>query len=349
MKKSIYLLLGYLLVISLTFFLGCTGEDGPPGKDAVGVDSRSPMVSLVLPVPHDTIKGTMTAIANAIDNVGVQRVVFYINGSDQVNDSTAAWVYEAPAPGQYQFDFNLTELGLIPFEVNTITARAYDVAQNSAQTAPVIFYYGGPPDEGTVYLRNYNTSADTFMHWSIADSGVVDTTTEWTTRFIPSNACSLRAARVYLNELPGDPVAYKFAGFRVRAYESNGAYPTNILADTSYSESDLLAVIDTTQGWLELELPAVAIDAGEQFHLSLMVDDSASASAHMSIRAEPVQRYIVPIQNKSGLKDSTGSWKTLQEHFQFGTDTWEFWMEAKVEYPDNAEQVLKPAGLRVER
>ncbi len=87
-------------------------------------DTTPPTVSMTAPANNATISGTVTVSANADDNVGVTRVEFYRSGS------TTPLATRTSAP--YSFSFNTTN---VTNGTYTLTARAYDAANNSTTSS----------------------------------------------------------------------------------------------------------------------------------------------------------------------------------------------------------------------
>jgi hypothetical protein len=82
-------------------------------------DTTQPVVSLTTPAGGSTVFGNVNVSANAIDNVGVSKVEFYIDGSLASSDTDN--------PFSYAWDTTTLSNGS-----HTISAKAYDAAGNSA-------------------------------------------------------------------------------------------------------------------------------------------------------------------------------------------------------------------------
>jgi hypothetical protein len=87
------------------------------------VDTTPPTASIASPTGGN-VSGTVTVNANAADNVGVSRVEFYVNGSLVGTDAAAP----------YQYSWNTAALAN---GSATLSAKAFDAAGNSAQSAAV--------------------------------------------------------------------------------------------------------------------------------------------------------------------------------------------------------------------
>ncbi len=92
--------------------------------NASTADTTPPIVSITNPAQGATVirKSTVVLSASASDNVGVVRVEFYVNGSLQCTDTSAAYTCSWKVPNQ-------------PNRSHQIEARAYDQAGNSASSA----------------------------------------------------------------------------------------------------------------------------------------------------------------------------------------------------------------------
>lgn len=106
-----------------TFSMTCTGPGGSDTKSvAVTVDAQSPNVALTSPANGAVVEGAVTLAASATDNLSVQRVDFYTDGSLAASDNTSP----------YTLTTSLTEEGQ-----HTLLAQAVDTAGNLAASTPV--------------------------------------------------------------------------------------------------------------------------------------------------------------------------------------------------------------------
>ena len=90
-------------------------------------DTQAPSVSLTAPANGATVSGTVAVSATATDNVGVTRVEFYRGTTLLGTDTTAT------GGNQYSVNWNTTQSTNGP---HSITARAYDAANNIATSQP---------------------------------------------------------------------------------------------------------------------------------------------------------------------------------------------------------------------
>ena len=83
----------------------------------VSADTVAPTVSIGAPTSGTTVSGTATVSATASDNVGVNKVEFYLNGALKATDTAAPYTY----------GWNTTTVANGAY---TLTAKAYDAAGN---------------------------------------------------------------------------------------------------------------------------------------------------------------------------------------------------------------------------
>jgi hypothetical protein len=105
---------------------------GNTGRASVSVtvnnaaaDTTPPTVSITAPLQGATVRGRIAVRVNAVDNVGVQRVTFAVDGGAPVNDYNA--------PYEYYLD-----TATLPNGAHTVAVVAYDAARN-ATPATVAF------------------------------------------------------------------------------------------------------------------------------------------------------------------------------------------------------------------
>jgi hypothetical protein len=92
-----------------------------PYSDLIILEVIPPSVSISYPAANSTISGTVVVTAAASDNIGVERVEFYVDGVLQASDTTAP----------YQFSWNtISSVGS-----HSIVVLAYDKSGNTAQSA----------------------------------------------------------------------------------------------------------------------------------------------------------------------------------------------------------------------
>ena len=91
----------------------------------VGNDRSLAVVAITSPNSGDTVIGTVNVAATASDNTAVSRVEFFVNGASLGSDTTFP----------YAFSWNTSTLARGSY---TLTARAYDTANNVQQSAGVV-------------------------------------------------------------------------------------------------------------------------------------------------------------------------------------------------------------------
>jgi len=105
------------------------GNTSAPSAAAVATtqtpDTTAPVVSVTAPAEGQVLTGTVTVTATASDNVAVTKVEFYVDDQQLENTDTTS---------PYGFSLDSTTL---PFGTHTITARAYDAANNITTSTPV--------------------------------------------------------------------------------------------------------------------------------------------------------------------------------------------------------------------
>ena len=113
------------------FYVYNAWADGSGQAQVTGIvqihDNTSPTVSITSPVNNSQVakRSTVSIAANASDNVGVTKVEFYVNGELTCTDTTAS----------YSCSFDTTNRKRVPY---TITAKAYDAANNSSSTTSYV-------------------------------------------------------------------------------------------------------------------------------------------------------------------------------------------------------------------
>ncbi len=108
------------LCIILLALLGC--KDKSPNEPQA--DTQAPNVSITNPAGNATVTGVVTIRANAMDNVGVTKVEFLIDGVLKSTDNGAPWEFGWDSEGEG--DGN-----------HTILAKAYDAAANVGSSSVV--------------------------------------------------------------------------------------------------------------------------------------------------------------------------------------------------------------------
>ena len=103
------------------------GNSAPSSNVTVTVahDTTLPSVSITSPANGDTVSGTVSIAASASDNTAISKVEFFVNDVLQGTDITAP----------YSHSWNTVSLARGSY---TLTAKAYDTANNVQQSAGVV-------------------------------------------------------------------------------------------------------------------------------------------------------------------------------------------------------------------
>ena len=96
----------------------------PDQKIVISVPSDIPVCSLTSPSNGEVLKGTVSVVASASDDVGVTKVLFYLDGVCVSTDTTSL----------YQWDWNTTSYSE---GAHSLYAVAYDSANNAGQSSVV--------------------------------------------------------------------------------------------------------------------------------------------------------------------------------------------------------------------
>lgn len=311
------------------FGTGCTGEEGPAGRDGTGVDNVPPVVALDHPAAGSTHADTLLAVARATDNTGVvERVEFYFDGSLMVDDTTYAIVDEAP----FRYEFDLARMD--PANgAHTLMARAYDAAGNEGVSATILVYTRRTVPPGPALLRP--AAWDTTSAWEIPLRDVVSgdaLDTLYHTRFTPERRATFDSLRLYL-EVPDNPAdRIHDRPLRIGLHRSTGFAPADTITTT------LLQIAgQDTAGWRTVIFPLTpTFDEGEPFHVSVSVD-STSDTTSVLLGVSVIDRYRFAAENRSGFyyrdPDGFARWVTFQGYRPAANPlTYELMLEAYVTY-----------------
>ncbi|MBM3326836.1 MAG: hypothetical protein FJY65_07645 [Calditrichaeota bacterium] len=282
---------GCIIVVIGLFDLGltgCRGPEGPAGINAEGVDIQPPTIELKEPWPLSKVWDHLTISAAAVDNVAINRVVFFFDGSS-IAGLTALTALNPP----YQFVIDSTNLTR---GWHFVGARAYDIAGNYADAPPRPVWVGFTRDlsDTTVFTFYHNNIAD--MIWTVPDS--VRTEALWL-RLTPAKTCSLRAVTVWLGGVFSDT-----AEVRVGIW-SGTAVPTTEKITSTKSGSELTGLVR----------PQRFSFSGRATHISndiYVVVNIGRQSANDTLKVAADDG--APYWGRSGSRDEAG-WHTLRERF----------------------------------
>jgi hypothetical protein len=93
-------------------------------QTVVATDTTSPTASITAPSASSTVKGLVPVSVNAADNIGVTKVVLWVNGA----------LYATDTISPYAFSWDTTK---VPNGANTLQATAYDAAGNQGNSARI--------------------------------------------------------------------------------------------------------------------------------------------------------------------------------------------------------------------
>jgi hypothetical protein len=113
-----------------------------------GPDTQPPTVSIVNPVPGQTVTEASPVTANAMDDVAVAWVQFYLDGKP-----LGGRVAKPP----YAVSWSTREVANGP---HTLTAQAIDTSGNVGASAPVEVTVENPPQKGPCFVVDVNTSVE---------------------------------------------------------------------------------------------------------------------------------------------------------------------------------------------
>lgn len=283
-----------LALVTLFVLSGCRGDQGPAGQDGSAFDTSPPTITLNSPEFGDTLVDTLVAQAYAIDNVEIDEVTFFLDGTSKVNDST--WSTLASSP--YEWTFALGAMGIGP-GAHTIMARAYDVERNWAETPTVIFYLDriAPPGAGVLSLGKFSDLSlyttplrDEFDSTAVLDSLLF-------ARFTADRLLRIDSVRFWVDTLANDVVTYD-RPIRVSLFTSNGVYPDSLLASALV---DSLTLAGGYPGWRSIDFrdDLIQLNAGKRFHVTLSAD-APSDTTKMVLGCVQVDPYAYETANRSG-------------------------------------------------
>ena len=322
------ILLSALILAIITLLAGCSGSDGPAGPAGSIPDNIPPTIVLTEPTAGDTLSDTLRVAANAADNVGIRRVVFYFDGSDADNDTGYVHLTEEP----YMFTFDLVGRG-VSDGLHTLMGRAYDLAGNVTDTPPIVVYTKRIINAGPAVLSNYS-DLDSMMVYTFPKrddfSGSIQVDSLWS-RFTMERSGTVDNVEIYLDSVETEVINYDTL-LTVSIYQSNGVYPTNVVATGQITTENLEF---TGFHSLPVDFPdPPSFAAGEKFHV-LMTVDGPTDTTLFGVRTAVIERYPFATDSRSGVWYDNllnpAHWETMQEQ-QGGVYTKEFLIRALVTY-----------------
>lgn len=297
----------FLFVMIPLFLLGCRGAQGPAGKDGASFDTVPPSITMLEPAYGDTLQDTLRVSVRAEDNVGIDEVTFFLDGSDQLTDTT--WSYLTQPPFIWTYD--LFQMG-VEAGFHTVMARAYDIERNHSDTPTMLVYAQPMPPLGLNVLAP--GPFDSLALRRLPMRNPLDTLLAADTllfaRFTPERNCRLDSIRVWLDSIP-DVVMHYDRPLRIGIHHSNGVFPTDTVVTMLMPTTGL-----SEFGWCSVRIPqTVTFNRGDRFHVTVSVD-SMSATTCMAIGETLVPVYDFATENRSGyyaLDTDPPGWVTFQE------------------------------------
>jgi len=330
-KNSISLLASFVAALFLiatagTGMIGCAGDTGPAGQDGASFDTTPPTISLLEPAYGELFTDTMRVTVNAVDNVGIDEVLFFLDGSDQLNDSTWTSVTEAP----YTWTYNLFDMG-VSDGAHTLMVRAYDTERNHADTPTILVNVNRLAPLGNTTL--VTAPIDTLVLRSFPKRNIntgVTTDTLLYALFSPDRSCRIDSFSVWLDSIPGVNMVYD-TPLQIGLHYSNGIYPE----DTLLTVTMQAPAIDS-YGWqyVSLDDNGILFDRGDRFHVSVSAK-FVSDTTKMAIGTTLVPTYDFAAENLSGYYAKAlvpARWQTFQESLDDPTGVPELLIRVHVYY-----------------
>lgn len=324
-SRRLFAPLTVVLLLGVLWLAGCSGNDGPAGQDGTAPDNVPPTIALTSPLPGDTLSDTLLVSANATDNAGIDKVLFYLDGSNRDNDTGYVRLVESP----YRYTWDLVKLGVTDGP-HTIVGRAFDIAGNVADTPPIIVYTKRLIRPGETTLRHWgeddSLSVTGFPVLNV-DSSAFLVDSLWT-RFTMERSGTVDSVAVYLDSLSAENVFD--TSLLIYVYRSNGVYPTRSVAGDTID----IATVETTGFYKVGFNPGPTFAQGEKFHILVTVAEPTD-STRFGLRSVVIPRYPFATDNMSGMYRNDGNipghWVTMQEVLP-APFTREFLLEAVVTY-----------------
>lgn len=113
------------LILFVLFFVVISGCKSDSSNPTSPTDSTKPTVSISTPTNNSTVTDSVLISVNATDNVGIEKVEFYIDGNLMNTRSAVPW--------QYMWIVR----DLPSNSVHTILAKAYDATNNIASSTTI--------------------------------------------------------------------------------------------------------------------------------------------------------------------------------------------------------------------
>jgi hypothetical protein len=211
-----------------------TGSSATPSvrPESLGPDLTAPSVSLTTSSTVVSNSGSITLSANATDNVGVVNVEFYKDGILIASDNSSPYTC-------------VVALGVADNGTHTFTAKAYDLAGNRTESAPVTVTVNVLPAP-TVYPFSMDDTTTTEYNTAIASADL------GSKRLAGANAiaAAFQPYRLYIYQENTLVLPLVFTGTMVVADDG-----TNVTVSTGVPDPvDPLVAADITAGTWHFEL-----------------------------------------------------------------------------------------------
>ncbi|MFZ1258306.1 MAG: Ig-like domain-containing protein [Candidatus Saccharimonas sp.] len=121
-------------------------------------DTTAPTVSLTAPAANTTVSGDLVVTATAADDVGIAKVEFYVNTTLLGTATTSPYTYTIPAAVTSQWGAGSY----------TVTARAYDAADNTTTSTGVVVTVNSTPPQTPPTSFNVTNADGTSTKVSLA-------------------------------------------------------------------------------------------------------------------------------------------------------------------------------------
>lgn len=268
----------YTLLVKAYDAAGNVGQSATVSVMVVN-DTTAPSVSLASPVNNATVSGTTTITANASDNVGVNYVEFYANGS---------LVYVTNmAP--YSYGWNTTTVNNGSY---VIYAKAYDNAGNVAQSANVSVTVNNPVPDTTAPAVSVTAPANnaTVSGTVLISAGASDNVGVSKVEFFVNGSL--------INTASAAPYTYNWDSTSI----ANGTYPITAKAyDAAGNVNQSAVTVTVINGVADTIAPTVSIisPSGSTTRVKLNGSVLIAVSANDNVGVTKVEFFLNGSLNKT--------------------------------------------------
>jgi len=174
-------------------------------------DTTAPTVSISSPAASATVSGAATVTTTVSDNVGVNKVEFYVNGALQATDTASP----------YSFSWNTSSLANGSY---TLSCKAYDAAGNVGQSSSV-----------PVTVNNSTSQQSSYTMWGSTVPGVADSG--------PDSAVEVGVK--FRSDTNGTVTGIRF----YKASTNTGTHVGNLWSSTGTKLATVTFTNETASGW----------------------------------------------------------------------------------------------------